>query len=1668
MKSLLQSKKTIFIAVLLALVVCCLTVTLALGYQQQAQAASQPVISTDELASEDSSGEYDIMPMATYANQSALQTAINNLANGGTITLDNDVSLTSSLTLTAAKTVNLDLNGHSLTGNGTARIITINNASATFNLRDSKGTGKLTNGKGGVYVAAGRFNMYAGNITGNKLSGSGSSGQDVNLNGGGVYVTNGAKFYMYGGSIDHNTIDDRGGGVLAGIGSYFEMSGGEISYNSAADGGGIYTWEKFVMSGGKFLNNTGSNGGGVLVRTGSFTMSNTAEISGNSARGNGGGIYVYVGTLSVSGAKITNNKAAALGGGIGITDYNQNSSSTLNLSGNVEITGNVAESAGGIQINESRVNFSITGSPVVKDNKTNAGAASNVYLPSNKAITLSGTVGGTNTIGITRANGNFTTGGSTATKAFFSDDANKCVGVNGAALDLAVHNSKVTYAHNSEQHWRTCTHCGVSSNYTNHTYGAWSVNGGSHQRTCSDANCKYVQSEAHNNNLEANRTAQLDAVCAKTSAGTLGYKTYSHCTVCDKYFDASNNLIGGAADLASWKITANKGRIDPTHPGYDSKGLCTHCGAMRPDSGVGEYDDAIKLDNGITIAQQKLSVRIEALVQKGSLTIAEQRMLDSLRTANLEITQSKRLFDESEGYDYASPALDRLLDAIKAASKLADDAFEVARQGAIDAIRKAAQDAKDKVEKRATEGNPDSDRIAALKESYFDLIEREAQRAINDIYGATSEGAFAKTVQRVAGNKGGDGVYTGGTLDGIANTGVDQIDLAMAKEHAKQRLSEAADKVRDAINNSNLAYSLKNSKYNSVDSILEEGYSKVEEQENSLGVQSTLDEYLAKLYALASGDDMGDDALNPDLEAKKDAAKDAIDAKANQAKKDLDGKNLTDEQKQDLKDLIDKEASRAKSEIDNAKTEKGINDAQKQGEDNIDELLKVADKSGKELQDAIDLAKEKSDAKDEIDQAARDGKFTVDERFANGELTNEERRTLKDRIEQKATEAKEQVDDATTKGAIDGIVEKAAKDIDEVAHNQDTKLVSKRVEAEERIRQAAEAAKKDIDSLTDLDDNQRTNLKQRIDQLANQAIEDIRSASTVAEVESLVDEALAAIQETQDLGDVADAANKAVKAAAKQAKEALDKMAGLSETEREFIREKIDKGLQDALAEIDKLAKAVFDGEDGATVTAVEEAGKKWVDIIKGYRDLAQARSDAKIAMDEVFENAKKALDDLKLTKNEYDRFMQEILDAQQTAMDSIYATDATVESIQKAREKGVSDVDDIFERAQFKSEANHAIQHAEQDALAYLNDNTNDDYNGLTSEQKKEFQDMIAQAAQDARTAIEGTVDGQEQPAVDAGRTAIEEIMKLARAKSAANKDIDDAANRAKDKVDERVENGELSKEEGNALKDIINKEAQRAKNHVEEATSSEDIDSIEAIVDEVAGSKGEGDEREGGLLDEIASTPSSDVDLAKAKERAKERLEEAAKKAKDAIDNSKLADKDSAKNHVDELVDAALEGIESANSVDEVNDTLDKALKDIYDYVAGLDDGSGKDLMDPDLEQKKDEAKDEIDDAAEKAKKDVDKKVENGELTPEEGEKAKEEIDKAAKDAKDAIDKANNNDQLEKAKKKGLNAINSVTNPARGFEIGWIIVIVVCLVAVIAALALIIVFVKRKSKRE
>ena len=399
--------------------------------------------------------------------------------------LEKDATRDNRLIVKTGCTLYLCLNGNSLTSSVTSssnrfsEVINVPN-NAQFILCDCKGSGTITHSPGakgkGVRVggsdpAAATFSMYGGTISGNH-----TDAQCWGPGGAGVEIQNGT-FKMYGGTISDNHEENTGsyyggGGVCAHTSGTFTMYGGTISNNhSEADAGGVTVW-----------------GGGAMNIDGGTIRDNTAY-------GSGGGICTNSNEFKISGNSVIENNTAVTGGGV---FYQGDSSSNMTISESARISGNTATGNGGGVYFKGGA-FNISGNLDISGNKK-AGADNNVYLPTNKYITIVGALTGSNPIGVTTekmpdasnyvriASGS--KNDAAPEKFSYENDSTPVSATsqnnNTANLVVCQHNWNSTWSSDLYSHWHECSICKGKGDIAAHTYDQETVN---EQYKASSATC---------------------------------------------------------------------------------------------------------------------------------------------------------------------------------------------------------------------------------------------------------------------------------------------------------------------------------------------------------------------------------------------------------------------------------------------------------------------------------------------------------------------------------------------------------------------------------------------------------------------------------------------------------------------------------------------------------------------------------------------------------------------------------------------------------------------------------------------------------------------------------------------------------------------------------------------------------------------------------------------------------------------------------------------------------------------------------------------------------------------------------------------------------------------------------------------------------------------------
>ncbi len=244
---------------------------------------------------------------------------------------------------------------------------------------------------GGICSLYAEINLNNGSISGNKKQGNGGGG-------GGIAACTGTCLTIKDDfKVTENESDEKGGGIYAMCDddgtTIVNMDGGIISNNEGGYGIGVYLADEGVVmniTGGEISGSSYSSlGGGIFIFEGTVNMSG-GEISRNTTYINATGVNVYVaeaGVFNMSGGSIeggeiyreNNNGEHNLSGkGAGIYV-----AGTFNMSGD-EITDNMAQSGGGVYVTGT---FTMSGGEI---SGNTASTASGVYVYENGIFNMSG------------------------------------------------------------------------------------------------------------------------------------------------------------------------------------------------------------------------------------------------------------------------------------------------------------------------------------------------------------------------------------------------------------------------------------------------------------------------------------------------------------------------------------------------------------------------------------------------------------------------------------------------------------------------------------------------------------------------------------------------------------------------------------------------------------------------------------------------------------------------------------------------------------------------------------------------------------------------------------------------------------------------------------------------------------------------------------------------------------------------------------------------------------------------------------------------------------------------------------------------------------------------------------------------------------------------------
>ncbi|MCH5153509.1 MAG: DUF1542 domain-containing protein [Clostridiales bacterium] len=514
---------------------------------------------------------------------------------------------------------------------------------------------------------------------------------------------------------------------------------------------------------------------------------------------------------------------------------------------------------------------------------------------------------------------------------------------------------------------------------------------------------------------------------------------------------------------------------------------------------------------------------------------------------------------------------------------------------------------------------------------------------------------------------------------------------------------------------------------------------------------------------------------------------------------------------------------------------------------------------------------------------------------------------------------------------------------------KDWKLVAARWDAVNKVREAAERARQNVENRKpDITDEEAKELEDRITQEEEKTVGDIKDKQTPEEIEDVVDEVLPNDPENPNgkFGDIAgtksedidnekkkDTAKKELEDKAKELEKDINRRSDLTEEEKSGIIDRIYDELDKAKGEI-----------DNATSSEEIESAKKAGENALEEAELNYTKDQAKKDLEHRGEQAKSEIDKMPdLTDEEkqeaYDEIDKKVEEAQ-GRIDSAETVDDVKDVVDQVEKELGSIVDEYDELARSRNEnpgedKTPSLKEKKQEAR--------DELDSAAEEKKQEIEDRVANGELDRDVADEiidridseldkgkGEVDkalnGDEvEHALEDGLKNIEDA-ELNNAKDKAKKDLDKKAQEARDAIDSSPN---LSDEEKEAAKDAIDEALKNAKKAVDDATTLEEVD--QAVQDGI-----------GIIVDVVDSV---DGELRDAKDKALEDLENAKKEAEEKIKKDpKLTDEEKEKRlgELEKDYEDAKKKIEQAVTPEEAKQAGANGVKNIGEVVSDLNSGA------------------------------------------------------------------------------------------------------------------------------
>ena len=643
-------------------------------------------------------------------------------------------------------------------------------------------------------------------------------------------------------------------------------------------------------------------------------------------------------------------------------------------------------------------------------------------------------------------------------------------------------------------------------------------------------------------------------------------------------------------------------------------------------------------------------------------------------------------------------------------------------------------------------------------------------------------------------------------VDAITNVKVPSV--TDSQNAAKEAIDDALNAKTKEINDAN------NIDQTTKDQLIKEATDAANNAKEAIDKVTTAD-------AIKTAQDEGTTNINnvtvPSLEDAKKAANKAVD-EALTAQTEVINKanNLSDAEKKDLINQAATEANKAKENIETATTN---NEAAQAGQAGVDAIKNIVPTS---------LDTVKSDANKAIDDALTK---KLEEINSANNLTTDEKTALTQEANTAADKAKEEITNATTNDAVIEAQNNGVSAIDGIKVPTESAF---KEAAKKAVADAATAKNNAIDA-SNLTNEEKAALKQKVTEAQNAADQAIDNATTNAAVTEAQTNGVNAINgiEVPTTSATKEQAITDLNAAVDDAKKAIDQDSNLTDEEKQAAKDQID-------TDATKAQEAINNAKTNDDVKKAGDAGTLAID-----KDVANAAIDNAVA------GKKAEISKTPLTDEEKTALNNEVDQKANTAKKAIN-TATSPEAVSTAQDSGVNNINEtsVPSESAAKQAAKEAadtgvknienvsipsIEDAKKSATQAIDDALNSKKNeinnasNLTDSEKTDLINQATEIAKAAKDAINSaTTNTAVEAAEDKGVADINNIhfTNLDDSKKAANSAIDDALNTKKDEINNA---SNLSDSEKAKLINQATEIAKAAKDAINNATTNAAVTAAE-----------------------------------------------------------------------------------------------------------------------------------------------------------------------------------------------------------------------------------------------